>query len=122
MIRSIPAMEPFEAEFATAIQAWRETHRLQEDDAIFLLLELFRIHQAHWDALRRRQPPGYEDLQALIKDVASRLETRLEHSTGPTRPLASLPSAVSGRVHRSAAILALLASALGGFILGRSGL
>jgi hypothetical protein len=39
-----PEPEPsFDAEFQAAIDAWRKQHRLREDAAVFLCLELFRI-------------------------------------------------------------------------------
>jgi len=64
-----PKPEPsFDAEFQAAIDAWRKQHRLREDDAVFLCLELFRIHQGHWDRLRRKELPSFQDLRdSLIK-------------------------------------------------------
>ena len=46
----------FDEEFDEAVAEWRDKHRLREDDAVMLLVELFRIHQRHWDEIRRRIP------------------------------------------------------------------
>ena len=64
-----PEPEPsFDAEFQAAIEGWRKQHRLREDDAVLLCLELFRIHQGHWDRLRRKELPSFQDLRdSLIK-------------------------------------------------------
>ena len=64
-----PKPEPsFDAEFQTAIDEWRKQHRLREDDAVLLCLELFRIHQENWDRLRRKELPSFQDLRdSLIK-------------------------------------------------------
>jgi hypothetical protein len=56
---SKPSTQPpdFDEEFTKAVAEWRDKHRLREDDAVILLVELFRIHQRHWDELRRREMP-----------------------------------------------------------------
>ncbi|HEX3719006.1 MAG TPA: hypothetical protein VH595_13640 [Verrucomicrobiae bacterium] len=53
----------FDEEFAKAVAEWRDKHRLREDDAVILLVELFRIHQRHWDEIRRREIPSFEQAQ-----------------------------------------------------------
>src|SRR5437867_12662789 len=59
-----PEPEPsFDAEFQAAIDAWRKQHRLREDDAVFLCLELFLIHQGHWHQLRRKELPSSQDIR-----------------------------------------------------------
>src|SRR6266508_5470861 len=89
-----PETEPsFDAEFQAAIDAWRKQHRLREDDAMFLCLELFRIHQEHWDRLRRKELPSFQDLRdALVKlgetvtilqrDSSTLLEALQQHRGG----------------------------------------
>src|ERR1022692_1874677 len=37
-------------EFTQAVEKFREQHKLPADDAVLLLVELFRIHQHHLDA------------------------------------------------------------------------
>jgi hypothetical protein len=55
-------------DFAKAIAAWCQKHHLREDDPILLCLELFQIHQTHWDNIRRQELPSFSDFgNALIK-------------------------------------------------------
>src|SRR6266481_517844 len=61
----------FDEEFAKAVAEWRDKHRLREDDAALLLVELFRIHQRHWDEIRRREIPSFEQFRA---DIAKLVE------------------------------------------------
>src|SRR5438477_13184076 len=56
----------FDSEFQAAIDAWHKQHRLREDDAVFLCLQLFRIHQGHWDRLRRKELPSFQDLRDIL--------------------------------------------------------
>src|SRR6267378_4171090 len=56
----------FDEEFDEAIAEWRDEHRLQEGDAVLLLVELFRIHQRHWDEIRRRELPSFERFRSDI--------------------------------------------------------
>src|SRR5437773_4962994 len=56
----------FDEEFDEAVAEWRDKHRLREDDAVMLLVELFRIHQRHWDEIRRREMPSFEQFRADI--------------------------------------------------------
>ena len=44
----------FQKEFDEALEAWRQRHHIRDEDVILLCLELFRIHQEHWDAIGRR--------------------------------------------------------------------
>ncbi len=111
----------FDDDFEAALVQWREKHRLREDDAVLLLVDLFRIHQQHWDELRRRELPSFEqfrsDITRLvetargIQELAAALHERLQ--VGATRFQA--PS-----VTRTAAWLATLAGGLAGYLLGRA--
>ena len=56
----------FDDEFEEAVAHWRSRHRLAEDDAVLLLVELFRLHQRHWDEIRRRELPSFEQFQSDI--------------------------------------------------------
>lgn len=55
-----------------AIEKWKAQHKLKDDDTVFLLLDLFRIHQSHWDELRDRQMPSLDGFKA---DIASLTQT-----------------------------------------------
>jgi hypothetical protein len=111
----------FEDEFERAVADWRERHRLREDDAVLLLVDLFRIHQRHWDDLRRRELPSFEQFRGDIAKLveASRsfqqhavtLAEQLKHQTDPGR---------TAMVTRTAAWLAALAGGLAGYLLGRA--
>ena len=93
----------FDEEFLQALAKWREEHKVRDDDAVLLLIEMFRIHQRHWDALRRREFPPLQEFHA---DVALLAET-----------VKKLPNE---RISVTAAIMAVIAALLGGFLIGRS--
>src|SRR2546430_7029072 len=65
----------FDEEFMQSIVAWRERHRLREDEAVLLLVALFRIHQSHWDEIRRRELPSFEEFRADIAKLTEAART-----------------------------------------------
>src|SRR2546423_15080808 len=78
-------------EFMQSIVAWRERHRLREDEAVLLLVELFRIHQSHWDEIRRRELPSFEEFRADIAKLTEAARTFQQQITAvlggfPTPP------------------------------------
>ena len=80
---SAPQNEPpadFDEEFADAIADWRTQHKLAEDDAVLLLIELFRIHQNHWDELRRLEMPAFNQLKSDIALLTQTLKTSQERA------------------------------------------
>jgi hypothetical protein len=93
----------FDEEFLQTLNEWREKHKIKEDDAVWLLMEMFRIHQRHWDELRHREFPPLQEFHA---DVALLAET-----------VKQLPSE---RISVTAAIMAVIAALLGGFLIGRA--
>jgi len=113
----------FDEEFERAVASWRERHRLREDDAVLLLVELFRIHQQHWDALRRRDSPSWEQLRRDLakfdesgrrtQDLCASVGDRLQRLAGRVDP----PT-----VTRTAAWLAAVAGSLAGYLAGKAGL
>ncbi len=58
--------EKFEEEFNGAIAEWRSKNGVEEKDAVVLLLDLFRIHQKHWDAIRHQEMPDFTEYQQSI--------------------------------------------------------
>lgn len=54
-----------------AIAQWRKRHQIREDEAILLCLELFQIHQQHWDELRRRELPSFAELRDNLNQLRS---------------------------------------------------
>lgn len=105
----------------TAVEAWRVQHRLREDDAVLLLVELLKIHQDHWEELRRRDLPSFEPLR---KDITTLLEANRALQRQSQTLSAKLSKSGQAKnftkVTRTAAWLAALAGALGGFLLGRA--
>ena len=93
----------FDEEFLQALAQWREQHKIRDDDAVLFLVELFRIHQKHWDALRRRELPPLQEFHA---DVALLAET-----------VKNLPKE---NVSLAAAILAVIVGLLGGYLIGKA--
>jgi hypothetical protein len=110
----------FDAEFQAAIEEWRKRHGLREDDAVLLCLELFRIHQDHWDRLRRKELPSFQDLRDSLSKLGETL-TILQRDTSTL--LEALHQHRGGQVWippTVAAILLAIGAALGaGILIGR---
>ena len=111
----------FDEEFSEAITEWRAKHRLREDDAVMLLVELFRIHQRHWDEVRRREIPSFEQFRADIGKLADTTRTfqgqamaLLEHFRSQRVDYRAT------RVTRAAAALATIAGFLAGYLIGKA--
>jgi hypothetical protein len=111
----------FDEEFEKAVAEWRERHRLREDDAVLLLVELFRIHQRHWDELRRREMPSFEQFRADIAKLVEAARTFQQQTTALSDLLPNgLPANHAARVTRSAAIFAAIISLVAGYFFGRA--
>jgi hypothetical protein len=60
--------ERLSADFTKLIEDWRKKHQLRADEPLLLCLELFRIHQEHWDDLRRKDLPAFSEFSdSLLK-------------------------------------------------------
>ena len=77
------APDNFSEDFAKAIDAWRRKHQLHDDDPVVLCLELFRIHQDHWDSIRRKEFPSFSE----FRDAFMQLQ---QHTTALQRHEANL--------------------------------
>ena len=111
----------FDEDFTKAVAEWRDKHRLREDDAVMLLVELFRIHQRHWDELRRREIPSFEQFRADIAKLVGAAQTFQQQTVALLELLRSQPPARRAeRITRAAAIFATLAALLGGYLIGRA--
>ena len=109
----------FDEDFLLAIKNWREKYKIQEGDTTLLLLELFRIHQDHWDELRRRQMPS---LDQFLQDIASTVEASKSLKEQTARVLKALnvhPAAVK-TIPLGTAIFAALAAMLAGIFIGKA--
>ena len=111
----------FDEEFDQAVAEWREKHRLREDDAVVLLVELFRIHQRHWDELRRREIPSFGEFRTDITKLADAARTFQGQTAALLEVLRNQPPAHrAARITRAAAIFAAIASLLAGYLIGRA--
>ena len=116
-----PDERDFDEEFMQCIVAWRERHRLREDEAVLLLVELFRIHQRHWDEIRRRELPSFEQFRADIAKLTEAAKTFQQQNTAVLEVLRTHPPAHrAARITRAAAIFAALASLLAGLLIGKA--
>ena len=98
----------FDEDFLQALAKWKEQHKIKDDDTILVLMDLFRIHQAHWDEMRDRQMPSLDEFK---KDIAALIETTkiLKERASKERRAVDLPTAVC----------AAFAAALAGFLIGK---
>jgi len=111
----------FDEEFDAAVAKWRDKHRLREDDAVLLLVELFRIHQQHWDEIRRREIPSFEQFRSDIAKLVEAARTFQGLAAALLGVLQSQPPAHrAARITRAAAIFATIAGLLAGYLIGRS--
>jgi hypothetical protein len=111
----------FDEDFTKAVAEWRDKHRFREDDAVMLLVELFRIHQRHWDELRRREIPSFEQFRADIAKLVSAAQIFQQQTGVLLELLRSQPPAYRAeRITRAAAICATLAALLAGYLIGRA--
>ena len=111
----------FDEEFTKAVAEWRDKHRLREDDAVMLLVELFRIHQRHWDELRRREIPSFEQFRTDIAKLVGAAQTFQQQTATLLELLRSQPpTRRAERITRAAAIFATLAALLAGYLIGRA--
>ena len=110
----------FDEEFNQAITQWREQHKLPEGDAVLLLVELFRVHQHHWDALRRRELPSFEQFRTDITSLADAAKTfQLQVSTLVETLKKQSPVQRDEKISVTAAVFAVVAAMLGGYLIGK---
>lgn len=62
--------ENFSEEFNRAVEEWRSNNGVAENDAVLLLLDLFRIHQKHWDAIRHQEMAAFGDYRQDINKLS----------------------------------------------------
>jgi hypothetical protein len=111
----------FDEDFTKAVTEWRDKHRLREDDAVIFLVELFRIHQQHWDELRRREIPSFEQFRADIAKLVGAAQTFQQQTAALLELLRSQPPAHRAeRITRAAAIFATLSGLLAGYLIGKA--
>ncbi|MGA2801529.1 MAG: hypothetical protein ABSE97_04045 [Verrucomicrobiota bacterium] len=103
-----PTPPDFDEDFLQAIAKWTEQHKVRDDDTIWLLLDLFRIHQNHWDEIRHRQMPSLEEFENDITALTEAAKILKERATKEIRAV-ELPIA----------IIATVTAAIAGFLIGK---
>jgi hypothetical protein len=98
----------FDEDYLQAVAKWKEQFKIKDDDPILLLLDLFRIHQVHWDEIRHRQMPSLDEFKADI--------TALSEATAILKERASKEIRA---VELTTAICAACTAAIGGFLIGK---
>ncbi len=91
-----------------AIAKWKEQHKVRDDDTIWLLMDLFRIHQNHWDEIRHRQMPSLDEFE---KDIAALTEAAKILKERATKEIQA--------VELPTAICAVIAAAIAGFLIAK---
>jgi hypothetical protein len=106
----------FDEEFLQAIEQWRKRHQIQDGDAVMLLMELFRIHQKHWDELRRRQMASLEQFRLDIASTVEAAKSLKEQTAKVTKALNAHPTATK-TIPLATAIFAASATLLAGLLI-----
>jgi hypothetical protein len=102
------ASPDFDEDFLQALAKWKEQHKIKDDDTILLLMDLFRIHQSHWDEIRHRQMPSLAEFNEDIAALAEAAKILKERAKRDVRAV-ELPTA----------IISVFAAALAGFLFGK---
>lgn len=84
--------ENFTEEFNHAIEEWRSKNGIDEKDAVLLLLDLFRIHQKHWDAIRHQEMPAFAEYRQSISSLEKTAQEYRTLSGGLMQELQDLKS------------------------------
>lgn len=98
----------FDEDYLQALAKWKEQHKIKDDDPIILLMDLFRIHQVHWDEIRHRQMPSLVEFKADIAALTEAAKILKKQAAKEVRA-----------VDMPAAVFAAIAAALAGFLIGK---
>jgi hypothetical protein len=104
-----PTPPDFDEDFMQAMAKWRDKNKIKDDDLLLVLIEMFQIHQNHWDELRRRQMPSLAEFQADVDVLVEATRTIKDKAVKQARAV-DLPSAA----------WAALAALLAGLLIGRA--
>ena len=105
----------FQEAFDEAIVLWRQRHRIRDDDAVLLCIELFRIHQEHWDQLRRKDFPPFQEFRETILKL---IETAGQMQRQSSPLLEELRRYQGGREFAPPTITAIVLAVALAFIVG----
>jgi hypothetical protein len=98
----------FDEDLLQAVAKWKEQCKIKDDDPILLLLDLFRIHQAHWDEIRHRQMPSLDEFEQDIAALTAAAKILKERAAKEMRT-----------VDLATAICAACTAAIGGYLIGK---
>lgn len=119
---SAPAKEispDFDEEFLQTLKEWREKYKIRDDDAVHLLVEMFRIHQKHWDAIRQRQMPSLDQFRSNVTAATEAAQAVREQITSLIETLEKHPNATPFEtIPKQQAVNAVIAATLGGLLIG----
>ena len=108
----------FDEEFTQAVAKWRDDHKIREDDATMLFIELFRIHQNHWDALRSREMPSFNQFRSDIALLTQTTKTFQQDTATLIELLKNQPPTRNAvKVTRTAACFAALSCLFAGYLI-----
>src|SRR5438093_777849 len=85
------ANDNFDEDFSKAIEAWRRKHQLRDGDPVVLCLELFRIHQDHWDSIRRKEFPSFSEFRDSLTQLQQQATAIQRHESGLLEELRRYP-------------------------------
>jgi hypothetical protein len=105
---SQPTPPDFDEDFLRAIAKWKEQYKIKDDDTVWLLLDLFRIHQNHWDEIRGRQMPSLDRFKADIAILTEATNILKDRAKKEIRAV-DLPTAT----------MAVLVAIIAGFLIGK---
>lgn len=107
-------------DFARLINEWRKKHQLRDDDPLLLCLELFQLHQTHWDAIRRQELPSFSDFGETLKKLHQDTSLFQRQASGLTEALRRYKS-TSNLIAPSITglILTAIFAALAGLLIGK---
>lgn len=109
----------FDADFDAAVEGWKNRHKLREDDAVFLLIELFRIHQRHWDELRRREVPSDDQFRSDILKCSESVKAVQNEASALVKELQAAKNSNTSGVSATTAFIAAICALAAGYFIGR---
>jgi hypothetical protein len=78
-------------DFTKAMEAWRQKHKVRDGDPLLFCLELFRIHQDHWDAIRRKEMPSFAEFRDSLLALKQQANAIQRHEASLLEEMAHYP-------------------------------
>lgn len=109
-----------ENEFAAKIEAWRAERGLRDDDPVLLCVQLFRLHQQHWDEIRRQDIPRLDDLRDDIESLTESSATLHREAAAMVEALQRGTAKGKDGISPAIAIWSAILIGIASFLLGRA--